>query len=111
MPDTVNISPPAEPGSPDESAVRPPSRKKVRAKKVSAKAVSAKPAKKGQASRTSKGVASSVSVKVGSDTIAVPKALATNLTSKDLKRLRAVFKRIRKRGKKRAAKKRGAKKR
>jgi hypothetical protein len=41
----------------------------------------------------------------------MPKTLATNLTPKDLKKLRAVFKRIRKRGKKRSERKRAAKKR
>jgi len=36
-------------------------------------------------------------------------ALATDLTPKDLKKLRAIFKRARKRGKKRSAEKRAAK--
>ena len=87
-------------------------------KKASAKKRSAKTAKKRQPRRASKGAAreaSSVPVKVGGDTISMPEDLATNLTSKDLKRLRAVLKRVRKRGKKRAAKKAakkgGAKKR
>ncbi len=110
MPDTPVIDPLAEPASPEESAARPP-RKKASAKKVSAKA-----AKTRQPRRASKGAAretSSVPVKVGGDTISMPKALATNLTSKDLKRLRAVLKRVRKRGKRAArktAKKSGAKK-
>ena len=41
----------------------------------------------------------------------MPGSLAANLTPKDQKKLRALFKRVLKRGKKRAAKKRATKKR
>ena len=55
--------------------------------------------------------AASERVKVGNDTIVMPKSLATNLTPKDLKKLRAVFRRAHKRGKKRTAKASAAKNR
>jgi hypothetical protein len=41
----------------------------------------------------------------------MPESLATRLKPKDLKKLRAIFKRVSKRGKKRAAKTRAVKKR
>jgi hypothetical protein len=44
-------------------------------------------------------------IKIGSHTIELPATLAANLRSKDIKKLRAIFKRATKRGKKRAAKK------
>lgn len=79
---------------------------------TSRKTVAAKSEKKSSSRKSRKGAGSSgatAQVKVGPHTITVPKTLATNLTSKDLKKLRAIFKRARKRGKKRSAKK-GAKK-
>ena len=50
-------------------------------------------------------------MKVGGHTIVIPKSLATNLPPKDQRKLPALFKRIVKRGKKRAATKRATKKR
>ena len=44
-------------------------------------------------------------MKVGGHTIVMPGSLAANLTPKDQKKLLALFKRVLKRGKKRAAKK------
>ena len=102
MPDSDPANPPVEPPGVDETAAPPPARK------ASAKKATKRPARQGAKRRARE--AASERVKVGSETIVMPKSLATNLTPKDLKRLRAVFKRARKRGKKRAAKKRATKK-
>jgi hypothetical protein len=102
VPDSDPANPPVEPAGVDEAAAPPPARK------ASAKKATKRPAR--QAAKRTAREAASERVKVGSDTIVMPKSLATNLTSKDLKRLRAVFKRVHKRGKKRAAKKRATKK-
>jgi hypothetical protein len=103
MPDSVPANPPVEPAGVGEPAA-PRSAKKVRSKKATKRLT--RPASK----RPSRG-ALSLRVKVGSDTIVLPKSLATNLKPKDLKKLRAVFKRVHKRGKKRTANKRATKKR
>jgi hypothetical protein len=103
VPDLVPANPPVEPAGVDEPAA-PRSAKKVSARKATKRPT--RPALKRGARE-----AASEPVKVGSDTIVMPKTLATNLTPKDLKKLRAVFKRIRKRGKKRSERKRAAKKR
>jgi len=50
-------------------------------------------------------------LKVGGHTIVLPGSLAANLTPKDEKKLRAIFKRIVRREKKRGLKKKAAKKR
>jgi hypothetical protein len=103
VPDPVPANPPVEPTGVDEPAA-PGSAKKVGARKATKRPT--RPALK-RGTRE----AASEPVKVGSDTIVMPKSLATNLTPKDLKKLRAVFKRVHKRGKKRTAKKRATKKR
>ena len=54
---------------------------------------------------------STLRVKVGGHTITMPASLGSNLTAKDKKKLLALFKRVIKREKKRAAKERVAKKR
>lgn len=101
MSDVVPLnSPPdaaAEPG--------PSSRKGKRATRK--KAAAAKTGKKGSPRKGRNGAAAGATapVKVGRHTITMPKSLATNLTSKDVKKLRAIFKRARKRGKKRSGKK------
>jgi len=107
VPDAVPASSPAEAASPDESATQPsrktsPSSRKKVGKKASRRSSP-------QTSKRAAGAGSSEKVKVGSHTIVVPMALATDLTPKDLKKLRAIFKRARKRGKKRSAEKRAAK--
>ena len=103
MPDSDPANPPVEPAGVDETAAPPPARK------ASAKKATKRPARQGAKRRARE--AASERVKVGSETIVMPKSLATNLTPKDLKKLRAVFKRVHKRGKKRTAKKRATKKR
>jgi hypothetical protein len=85
-----------EPAGVDELAAPRPANK-VRARKATKRPT--RPAAK----RATRAVASE-RVKVGSDTIVMPKSLATNLTPKDLKKLRAVFRRAHKRAKKRTAK-------
>jgi hypothetical protein len=106
VPDSDPANPPVEPAGVDEAAAPPPARK------ASARKATKRPARQAakRAAKRAAREAASERVKVGSDTIVMPKSLATNLTSKDLKRLRAVFKRVHKRGKKRAAKKRATKK-
>jgi hypothetical protein len=108
VPDAVSVS-----SSPDAAfAVEsgPPSSRK--ATRVSRKTAAAKSEKRSSARKSPKNAGDSgatARVKVGPHTITVPKTLATNLTSKDVKKMRAIFKRARKRGKKRSEKK-GAKK-
>ena len=102
VPDPVPPNPPMEPAGVDEPAAPRPANK-VRARKATKRPT--RPAAK----RATRAVASE-RVKVGSDTIVMPKSLATNLTPKDLKKLRAVFRRAHKRGKKRTAKASAAKK-
>ena len=106
MPDAVPASSPAEAASPDESATQPSRKTTPSSRKVGKKASRRSSP---QTSKRAAGAGSSEKVKVGSHTIVVPKALATDLTPKDLKKLRAIFKRARKRGKKRSAEKRAAK--
>jgi hypothetical protein len=103
VPDPVPANPPVEPAGVDEPTA-PRSAKKVSARKATKRPT--RPAVK-RAARE----AASERIKVGTDTIVMPKSLATNLTPKDLKKLRAVFKRVHKRGKKRMANKRATKKR
>lgn len=79
------------PGAVGEPAQAPPAAKKKARKKRRAK----RAAPKGRAAR----------VKVGADEILLPKSLAANVTPKDVRKLKALFKRIRKRGVKSAAKK------
>jgi hypothetical protein len=98
--DVVPLDSPADVATAAEPA---PSRKA----RASRKMVAAKAGKKPSSRKTQKGAGGSgatAQVKMGRDTITVPKTLATNLTSKDLKKLRAILKRARKRGKKRSAK-------
>jgi hypothetical protein len=125
--DDLSAKSPADTASPDETTEQASStpvrdsarraRRDATAKKVS-KAKARKPTKVAKtparapraASRRSASTDASVRVQIGDDTVFIPKALAADLTPKDLKKLRAVFKRIRKRGKKRAAKKDAGKK-
>ena len=103
------MSDPVEAPSPEDPAPVQASAPKRQTRKTGArkatKRASGKPAK-----RVSR-AASSVRVKVGGHTIAMPGNLAANLTPKDEKKLAAIFKRILKREKKDAPKKRAAKKR
>ena len=103
MPDAVETDVPSEPANVDDPARQRPSRKPG-VRKVT---------KRGSPKATTPGARGSsiVHVKVGGHTIALPKSLAAVLTAKDEKRLVAIFKRVVRRQKKRAAKKRAAKKR
>ena len=103
MPDPVETDSLAEPSSVEEPAPQRPTRK-ASGRKVT------KPSTR-KASKRGARAASTVRVKVGGHTIAMPRSLAANLTAKDEKRLSAIFKRILKRQKSRAAKKRATKKR
>jgi hypothetical protein len=88
----------AEPGTPPRKA-----------KRASRKTAAAKTSNKSSA-RKSRASGANAQVKVGRHTITVPKSLASELTSKDVKKLRAIFKRARKRGQKRNNKKKSVKK-
>ena len=103
MADTVEAPSPAEPATTDKPALQ---RSK---KKAGGKRAKKRPARK--ASKRASHAASAVRVKVGGHTIVMPGSLAANLTPKDQKKLLALFKRVLKRGKKRAAKKGATKKR
>jgi hypothetical protein len=103
VPDSDPANPPVEPAGVDEPAAPRP------ANKVSARKATKRPTRKAVKRAAREGAAERVTV--GTDTIVIPKSLATNLTPKDLKRLRAVFKRVHKRGKKRTAKKKRGTKR
>jgi hypothetical protein len=103
MPDTVDAPPPDEPANTDEPA---PQRSR---KKAGGRQVKKRPTRK--ASTRASRAASTVGLKVGGHTIVMPESLATDLTRKDQKKLLAIFKRVLKRGKKRAAKERARKKR
>jgi hypothetical protein len=72
------------------------------AAKVPAKNAAAKKTTTQKSNRTTSGY---VRVQVGSSDLFVSRETADALTNKDLKRLRAVFKRVRKRARKRTAKK------
>ena len=103
MPDAVGPELPSETANVDEPAPQRSSRKPG-ARKVTKRASpkASKPGARGS---------STVHVKVSGHTIAMPKSLAAALTAKDEKRLAAIFKRVLRRQKKRAAKKRAGKKR
>lgn len=101
MPDAVETQVPAVQVTVDEPAPQRSSRK-PRARKVTKPPKASTPAARGS---------SLAHVTVGGHTIAMPKSLAAALTAKDEKRLAALFKRVVRRQKKRAAKKRAAKKR
>jgi hypothetical protein len=100
--DAVPSNSPAEPASLEVPVIEGP-RKKTSRKKASTPP-SRRPSK-------APARATSAEVKVGTHTIVMPESLATRLKPKDLKKLRAIFKRVSKRGKKRAAKTRAVKKR
>jgi hypothetical protein len=102
MADTVEAPSPAEPATTDKPALQ-------RSKKAGGRQAKKPPIR--QAPRRVSRAASTVRVKVGGHTIVMPGSLAANLTPKDQKKLLAIFKRVLKRGKKRAAKKRATKKR
>ena len=90
---------PARTAAPGRKAAKRAPRQAAKASKV---AKSSKSAKVAPAAATAR-----EDVKVGSHTVGLPSALAANLTAKDVKKLRAIFKRVNKRGKKRSAKKAG----
>ena len=77
----------------------------AKASRASRKKVPAKTKKKPSARKGGGGAGATAQVKVGSRTLTVPKDLAASLTPKDLKKMRAIFKRARRRAKKRSAKK------
>jgi hypothetical protein len=96
VPDDAVVTAPAGPEGLDELVAQ-----------SSHKRVTKKRAAKSATRRRSKPVsrsASSTRVKIGVDQIVLPGSLAAHLTSKDVKKLKALFKRVRKRAKKRAAK-------
>jgi len=64
-----------------------------------------------KSSKRGRGATSTLRLKVGGHTITMPGSLGSKLTAKDKKKLLALFKRVIKREKKRAAKGRVAKKR
>jgi hypothetical protein len=104
------VSEPVEVPTPDEPAiVDAPAPKRSRSKKTGAKKKSTRPGRHA-AKRVSR-AASDLRLKVGGHTIVLPGSLAANLTPKDEKKLRAIFKRIVRREKKRGLKKKAAKKR
>jgi hypothetical protein len=103
MPDPVEIHSVAEPSNVDEPVPQRSSRKSSGRKGT-------KPPTRTASKRAAR-VVSSVRLKVGGHTIALPKSLSAYVTAKDEKRLLAIFKRILKRQKRRAVKKRATKKR
>ena len=103
MPDPVPAFSPGE-GDTLQEPVAQPARKAASSRNKARRKKASKPASQKPAKRTAR-AASAARVKVGSDTIGLPGGLAEHLTAKDLKRLRAIFKRARKRAKKQAAKK------
>ena len=90
---------PARTAAPERKAAKRAPRKAAKASKI---AKSSKSTKVAPAAATAR-----EDVKVGSHTVGLPSALAANLTAKDVKTLRAIFKRVNKRGKKRSANKAG----
>ena len=126
MSDTDLTDSPADDEVPDEPVAAPSRKATRRPRKKPANAPTAAPERKAakraprKAAKASKVAKSSKStkaapaaataredVKVGSHTVGLPSALAANLTAKDVKKLRAILKRVNKRGKKRSAKKAG----
>jgi hypothetical protein len=101
MADPVEMDASAEPAAVDTPAPPPPSRKAT-GRKVT------KPSSRRSSRRVSRATAT-VEVKVGDHAVAMPKSLAAQLTTKDKKRLLALFKRVLKRQKKQAQKKGAAK--
>ena len=95
--DSDSLAEPAE----VEKATPPRSSKTIGGKTVSTR----------KSSKRGRGATSTLRVKVGGHTITMPASLGSNLTAKDKKKLLALFKRVIKREKKRAAKGRVAKKR
>ena len=97
-------------GALDDTEAPSPARKVRAVKKTTAKqrvvktaaaktpAKGAAPKSPGKTARASKRASAPVRVQVGTSEMFVPREVAEALTDKDLKRLRAVFKRARKRG-------------
>jgi hypothetical protein len=103
VPDPVEIHSVAEPSNVVEPAPQRPRGKS------SGRKGTKRPTRK--ASTTGARAVSTVRLKVGGRTIALPKSLAAYVTAKDEKRLLAIFKRILKRQKRGGVKKRATKKR
>ena len=110
MADAKPATSPVDDASLDESAAQSPAETAVASRKrVSERGKKASTRRSRSTSKGTTRAGATGHVRVGSDTIVVPKALAADLSQKDLKKLRAIFKRAGKRAKKRATGKRAAK--